>query len=207
LGELDNVMAADCARFVYENMAEAVSFPTRDEVLKHALQIRPEGLIAEFGVFEGNSVNLIARLVKSPVYGFDSFVGLHEDWHGYSLLKGAFDRGGVLPQVERNVTLFKGWFHETLPVFLGKNSGPFSFIHIDSDTYEAAKTVLDNVIGRLVEGTIIVFDEYIGYRGWRIGEYKAWQECVAEHRLTYRYLGFSEFATSVVITAKGQAGR
>ena len=37
--------------------------------------------VAEFGVFHGNTANMIARyLPNQTVHGFDSFRGLPEDW-------------------------------------------------------------------------------------------------------------------------------
>lgn len=46
-------------------------------------------------------------------------------------------------------------------------------------------------------GSIIIFDEYFGYLGWKVGEYKAFQELIQKKQLKYKYLGFSE--TSVAI--------
>ena len=36
----------------------------------------------EFGVFTGNSANFLSKHLKTKLYGFDSFVGLKEDWKG-----------------------------------------------------------------------------------------------------------------------------
>ena len=55
----------------------------------------------------------------------------------------------------------------------------------------------------LKAGTVLVFDEYFGYRGWRIGEHKAWQEFVAERSVEYRYLAFSPQSVSVIILKLG----
>ena len=53
---------------------------------------------------------------------------------------------------------------------------------------------------RFQKGTVIVFDEYFGYRGWREGEFKAWQEFVAARGLRYEYLAFSDYAVSLIVT-------
>jgi hypothetical protein len=86
--------------------------------------------------------DLVAH-VRSIVgsFGFDSFEGLKEVWRGNQLGKGAFDRGGRMPRVESNVTLVKGWFDQTLPNFLAQHPGPAVYLHIDSDTFEAALVV------------------------------------------------------------------
>ena len=39
------------------------------------------GLILEFGVRHGTSIRQLASLTSKPIYGFDSFEGLPEDWH------------------------------------------------------------------------------------------------------------------------------
>jgi len=89
------------------------------------------------------------------------------------------------------VELIKGWFDETLPRFLTQHPGNFAFIHVDCDTYEATRTLFQAAGGRVAAGTVIVFDEYFGYPGWRVGEWKAWQEFVGERGVRYEYVGFS----------------
>jgi hypothetical protein len=160
----------------------------------------PGGLVVEFGVFRGHSIRFFASLTRETIYGFDSFAGLREDWKGWAAPKGTFDMGGTLPPAPSNVTLIKGWFDETLPPFLREHCEPFSFVHIDSDTYEAASTVLAATTDRFRPGTVVVFDEYFGYRGWRAGESRAWREFVAARGFTYRYLAFHDQAVALVVT-------
>src|SRR6478735_7213790 len=62
-------------------------------VLSHCLDIlrddtfERDGIAVEFGVGHGHSLRLIASVL--PVIGFDSFMGLPEDWRP-SHMKGAF---------------------------------------------------------------------------------------------------------------------
>ena len=181
-------------------MREAVYFRSREDLWDFALsKIEFDGLIAEFGVFKGYSINYFARKLGSDakIYGFDSFEGLQEDWKGHILRTGEFSLGGRLPKVARNVELIKGWFDQTVPEFLAKHPENLSFVHID--TYEAATSLL-KVIGRkLQKGTVIVFDEYFGYRGWRFGEWKAWKEFVELTGLQYEYLGFAKEQVAVKV--------
>jgi hypothetical protein len=202
IDELERRTAMECADYVQEEMASALQFIGKKDLLAHALtKIGPGGLVAEFGVWNGSSINHIARIVRSSaVYGFDSFEGLKEDWAGWDQVKGKFDRGGKAPKVESNVRLVKGWFDKSLPPFLVENTEPFSFIHVDSDTYESAKTVLDLVGGRIRVGTVMVFDEYFGYRGWKAGEFKAWQEHTKGHNVAYEYLAFSSQSVSLRVS-------
>jgi len=201
LNEIDRRSIIDSANYAEQNMALALSFADGRDLLSYSVRRAPStGMIAEFGVFRGKSINRIAAEVGSrEVFGFDSFEGLQEDWAGTSLPKGAFDRHGQLPIVRNNVKLIAGWFDKTLAGFLDAHPGKFAFLHVDSDTYESVKTIFDLSRGRIEPGTVILFDEYFGYRGWRIGEFLAWQEFVAAASVKYRYLGFSVQETAVII--------
>ena len=192
---------SDSADYAESHMREALCIRgAKDELWRHAFARRtPGGLIVEFGVFRGGSIRFFASLTQETIYGFDSFEGLREDWKGWAARKGTFDMGGVLPRVPANVALFKGWFDQTLPDFLRARGEPFSLVHVDCDTYEATSTVLALVVDRLRPGTVIVFDEYFGYRGWREGEWKAWQEFVSARSIGYRYLAFHEQAAALLL--------
>ena len=39
-------------------------------------------------------------------------------------------------------------------------------------------------------GTILLFDEYLGFPDWKNGEFRAWQEFAEARGLRFRYLGF-----------------
>jgi len=188
-------------------MPKALQFNKREDVWGYVWEKRKfAGLAAEFGVWNGYSINRIAQKTNQLVYGFDSFAGLREDWSGGEFAKGKFDMGGKLPAVGENVRLVKGWFDETLPEFLAEHGEPFAFVHIDCDTYEAAKTILDLLESRILEGTVVVFDEYFGYRGWRLGEFKAWQEFVLRHEVRYEYLAYCATQVAVRVTRIARIG-
>lgn len=201
---LDEVLVRavrSAADYVETHMPMALSFRTRELLWDFALSKRmpKEGLIAEFGVFEGYSINHIASKCNQTIYGFDSFEGLQEDWAGCPRPKGSFNLNGKVPAVLENVVLIKGWFDKTLPEFLAKNEQPLTYLHLDADTYTATKTVLELISHRIVRGTVIVFDEYFGYPGWKEGEYKAWQELVTKNKIEYEYLCFSSMIVAIRI--------
>ncbi len=184
----------DSADYVIANLPYALICRSREALWDFALdKVTIEGIYAEFGVFEGQSINYLAGKIgpNKTIHGFDSFEGLHEDWRGHELGKGFFSLHGRLPPVGENVQLIKGWFQDTLPEFLAKNKGPFAFCHIDCDTYEANRVLFELMGSRIISGTIIVFDEYFGYTGWRVGEWKAWQEFVSARSIQYEYLAVS----------------
>lgn len=158
------------------------------------------GLVLEFGVFQGKSINHFAnRFPDETLHGFDSFEGLAEDWLGYHLPKGTFNLGGKLPKVNGNVTLHKGWFDKTLPSFLKENPQNIRLCHVDCDTYESALYVLQTVASRFVKGSVIVFDEYYGYPNFKEGEFKAWKEVCKKAKIKYKYIAFSNMQVAVEI--------
>jgi predicted O-methyltransferase YrrM len=145
-----------------------------------------EGLVMEFGVFNGTSVNHIADRVRPhKVYGFDSFKGLPRGW--YKVRQGYFALPAP-PPVRENVELVIGLFEDTLPGFLSEHPEPASFIHVDCDLYSSTKTVLDHLGPRIVPGTIIIFDEFNDYGGWELHEFKAFSEFMDASTLKYEYI-------------------
>lgn len=187
--------------YIIAHMAEAMVLADRCDLLKFAFAQAPaEGLVAEFGVAKGASLRLLAGQTRRPVHGFDSFGGLPEHWHGTRERAGAFTARGRLPKVPANVTLHPGWFEQTLPGFLAANPGPCAFIHVDCDIYTSTATIFRALGGRIQPGTVIVFDEYFNYPGWRAHEYKAFQEFIKESGRSYKYLGLSAEKGHVAVT-------
>ena len=133
------------AYYADENMKGAFSSESKRDVLVYSLAQAPnEGLVAEFGVWSGQTINLIADTVgpSRTVHGFNSFEGLPEDWFGiYG--KGAFNTGGKLPHVRSNVVLHKGWFEDSLPAFAKDNDDKIAFLHVDCDLYSSTKTIFE----------------------------------------------------------------
>lgn len=158
---------------------------------------KAEGLILEFGVRHGNSINQLAKLTSSSVYGFDSFEGLPTEWHNES--KESYSTKGIIPDVEKNVTLFRGWFEDTLPEFSKKYSGRIRLMNIDCDLYSSTSTILKILAPQIQSGTVLIFDEYIGNEHWKEDEFKAFQEAVSFNQWEYEYLAFSFFTKQVVI--------
>ena len=178
-----------------EGAAPAI-FGFKPSLLRFALAQAPDqGLHCEFGVFTGRSLRLLAETRPTPPggwHGFDSFEGLPEAWlpdEG----AGAYSTRGRLPEMPEGVHLHAGWFAETLPGFLKTTSAPLAFANIDCDIYASTADVLQALTGRLTVGTVLVFDEYFAYPGWRDHEYKAFRELVEQRGLQYRTLALSPF--------------
>ena len=87
-----------------------------------------------------------------------------------------------MPKFSSNVKLYKGWFEDTIDPWKEQNNDWIAYLHIDSDLYSSAKTVLTKLNDRIVPGTLIVFDELINFRlmqkmnTWSQHEWKALME-------------------------------
>lgn len=164
---------------------------TLDDAMDHA---PADGLTVEFGVATGFTLRAIAER-RSPVYGFDSFAGLPEDWReGYDV--GAFAQEP--PQVP-GAELVVGWFDDTLPKFLAEHPEPFAYVHLDSDLYSSARTILDLAFDRFVAGTVITFDEYFNFPGWQHHEFKAFAEFRDRYSGGYEYLNYNAMHEQVSV--------
>ena len=199
--------AEDSADFIAANLHDAVLYQHRVDFWQYILGCLPaHGEICEIGVFQGASVNLIADNLAQRgdarlVNGFDAFEGLEEDWSGEGLPAGFFNQGGKLPEVRGNVRLHKGWVQDTLGPFLAERSNPaLALVHIDTDTYTPAHHILSIIKPLLDNGTIIVFDELIGYPNWRNHEYKALVEVLDP--ADYAYIAFTSRQAAIRIVRK-----
>lgn len=185
------IAAEDTAKFITEHLPHVRYFEDRWALLEHAIsKVETEGIYTEFGVFQGESLTFISARTDRRVFGFDSFEGLPEDW----VLNYDKDRLKVqgLPVVGSNVDLVKGWYDDTVPVFAKENNDAIAFSHIDCDLYSSTKTIFDHLGDRLRPGSVIVFDEYFNYPGWRVdGEYPAFIEFVKKSGLKFEYIGYT----------------
>lgn len=158
-------------------------------VLEHA---KINGLWLEFGVATGDTtrhyVNMMPNECK-PIFGFDSFYSLPEAWASHA--PGACSTNGVIPQISGS-EMIVGLFNETLPKFIETHNEKISVLIIDCDLYSSTKTIFDNCKRRIVEGTVIIFDEIHNgdgiYHEWENHEYKAFMEFVDEMKVQFRWI-------------------
>jgi SAM-dependent methyltransferase len=157
---------------------------------------------AEFGVWKGDTAKfLLKRLPKNnSLYLFDSFKGLPETWFFQDGRVWKDHREGYFAIPEKDIPKFEdyrikmkiGWFEDCLPQFVKEHDHPLGLIHVDCDIYASTKQIFDSLNELIIQGTIIVFDEYYNYdverAGWMDHEYKAFQEFVKNKRRKYEYL-------------------
>ena len=192
---LRNITNESSAKFILANLSEGtLVFKKKNSLWDYVVSLintsDPDSLFLEFGVFKGESISYFANhLPNRMFYGFDSFAGLKENWTG---TPGVKDKTFKINESEvstpKNVELVKGYFQDTLNDFLNKHRSQISFIHIDSDTFESARYILENVNDRLAPNNVILFDEFIGYPGYERGEFAAFYNWVGNRN--YEYLAF-----------------
>jgi hypothetical protein len=148
-----------------------------ERLLEHLKGI--EGDIVECGVGQGDSFIILSLLAKREgigrrVWGFDSFEGFPQptaEDHGIrSPQEGEWkaDLGLVRQRllmagldehfVNRQATLVKGFFEESLQLFRGKH---IALLHLDCDLYRSYKACLEVLYPLVHTNGIIAFDEYV----------------------------------------------
>jgi hypothetical protein len=115
-------------------------------------------------------------------FGFDSFEGLpkaneidvaegQEQWIGEGSFRASLEEvQRALPKkalANGKIRLVKGWFNETLTAKTKQEHQLTSaaIVYVDCDYYESAVPALDFVTDLLVDGSIIIFDDWFLFRG------------------------------------------
>jgi O-methyltransferase len=133
--------------------------------------------------------------------GFDSFEGLpkagdldvakgQEEWLG----EGGFSAGleevkSLLPKkgiADGRIKLVKGWFDQSCTDETKRQLElkAASIVYIDSDYYESAVPALEFVTDLLVDGSILIFDDWFLFKGRNDrGEQRAFYEWKERHKI------------------------
>lgn len=125
----------------------------------------PAGALAECGVYRGGILKMLASAHPDrTVYGFDTFDGLPADmWkqdEPHSV--GEFDDTSLRFVHEQigdciNIILVKGLFPKSATYY---GDEKFALVHIDFDFYESTKAAIDWFLPRMVDGGVMIFDDY-----------------------------------------------
>jgi O-methyltransferase len=176
------------------------------------------GDFVECGVWRGGASFLIADLLRQAgvqdrkVWLFDSFEGLPppDQIDGAAAMAytqnpagpGAHDNCcASLEEVQRTVTALgltaytecvKGWFEQTLPATRDR-IGPIAILRIDGDWYSSVRCCLDTLYDQVVDGGLVVLDDYYTWEGCAI----AVHEFLGTRRLAHRIEGLLSTAGGV----------
>ena len=169
---------------------------------------RIPGAIAEFGVYGGISLALLAHAhavtaagLARRVLGADSFAGLPASEHEHPRWRrGAFATNlwwhptlAVGEPVTADAVralfaacrlpepdLLAGLFHESLPPVIPSRYPALALVHIDCDLYESTCDVLEAIAPALQDGAMVLFDDWFLFKGDPTkGEARALREFLA----------------------------
>jgi len=178
-----------------------------EEILKKSFEFiahnKIEGDYLEFGVWKGRSFirahniwkylfEKRGELKSMRFYAFDSFEGLPEIKNKEDISTGEFQKGQyfcIEEDFKKNVVnagvdlsrveIVKGWFDKALNDETKKKL-PIkhaAIVFIDCDLYESTVPVLDFIADYVVNGTILIFDDWFCFKGSpEKGEQKAFYE-------------------------------
>ena len=183
----------------------------------------PDELLLDLGVWIGWSTRLVSDACDRTVYGFDTFEGLVEDWQIDDQIvfkRGTFsltgpdaervmrDTGvslhdGLPDALGRKVEFIRGSTYDTLAPFLAdRPAAPIRLFHMDLDTYESCLHALETCKDRFIEGSILVFDEYLVTNS----EMRAFYEFQSQYELKWRYrawgLEIMEMNAEMIVAAR-----
>ena len=118
-------------------------------------------------------------LFKRGTFSLSEPIAQHLIWDtGVSL------HDGVPGPLGRQVQFIKGSTYDTLAPFLAERpAAPIMLFHMDLDTYESCLHALETCKERFIEGSILVFDEYLVTNG----EMRAFYEFESRYDLEWKY--------------------
>lgn len=178
--------------FEYENGFYATSTESRFgkflahyELYKKIVHL--PGAIIECGLFKGNSFfrlahfrDLLESRYSRKLIGFDIFgtfpkTTFENDKKYLDVFTNSAGENSIeIEEIEKvmnykkleNYEFVKGDINITLPKYCTENQHQkISLLHIDTDIYEPAVTILENMYERVVSGGIIIFDDYGTFPG------------------------------------------
>jgi len=137
--------------------------------------------IAEAGIGKGTTFEylaLIAEKIGSRIVGFDSFKGFPEiknpkdkrlfgrpvkkgqlNYSTVKSLKNKLKKSGLSDDFILNkVEIVEGYFENSLKIF--EKDKKIFFLHLDVDLYSSYKVCLEELWDNVINGGIIIFDEY-----------------------------------------------
>lgn len=164
-------------------------FGIREFAIQQALSqdLSCEFFYLEFGTFEGRGANFFAKFVKK-FYTFDSFTETMNNYEqGHTTTNQSFKLKKI-PKLKKNVVIVKGFVQDTVDAFLNQNNPKINFVHFDLADYPSTLFVLKKIKPFLKKNSILIFNNFYNYVGWKNGEYKALNQVLANDE--YRYIGF-----------------
>lgn len=174
------------------------------------------GNIVECGVFKGNSLvrfatfrELLENTYSRKIIGFDIFgkfpeTAFEDDKKFLTkFIDSAGEQSISVDELNKvltfksfhNIELVKGDINQTVPAYVrDQPQCKIALLHIDTDVYEPAVTILESFYDRVVRGGLIVLDDY----GTFPGETQAVDEFMANRKLEIKKLPFYQVPSFII---------
>jgi O-methyltransferase len=202
---LEEPLSSSLAQVIDARIQESFRYCALDNAIDVVVGSQVEGDYLEFGVATGRSFTrayheLQRRRsyhdVSTPIryFAFDSYEGLppsdeslkpKQYRHGaYAVAEEAFRANLTVAGVPLDeVVMVKRWYQDlTAQDKLELGLTKAALVHIDCDLYVSARDVLRFVGDLLVDGSVVVLDDYFRHRiSERTGIRRAWLEFLEEH--------------------------
>lgn len=174
-------------------------------------ELAPTKTWAEFGVGCGNSAELLCDLLKEEgnLFLFDGWEGIPTEWvlgPDMTSRKGAWafreskvKRRFEILKTKPAIEWLDGWYEDTLPYEFPEQLG---LVNIDCDVYTSTRDVLYGCDEWIGDGTVLVFDEILGYQNYQDHEYRAVKEWMCDTDKTIEWIGKEKFAAVGVVKCR-----
>ena len=178
--------------------------------IRHLKNNNINGAFVETGTWTGGCsayalLSMMRNDICLPYWGFDSFEGMPDptDDDDSKSIEWAGDNPRELNNADREVclsyllgtgydsskiNLIKGWFDVSLAKHKS-DVGPIAILRLDGDFYESTKTPLLELYPQVVEGGVVIIDDYGTFEGCK----KAVDEIVLDQDILYAENGIRYF--------------
>jgi hypothetical protein len=207
--------------FEYENGYYATAGEARfGKLLAHyelyKMIVNLPGAVIECGLFKGNSFfrlahfrDLLESRYSRKLIGFDIFGAFpstnfeNDKKYLEAFTESAGENSIELDEINKimqykkleNYEFVKGDINKTIPEYCQNNEHlKIALLHIDTDVYEPAVVILENMYDRVVRGGVIMFDDY----GTFPGETQAVDEFFKAKGLIVQKLSISHIPSFII---------
>jgi|APSaa5957512535_1039671.scaffolds.fasta_scaffold105662_1 O-methyltransferase len=199
--EVDDI-SSDYGYSIKENYRTLMQVINIEYCIKYIKENSISGSFVETGTWTGgaSSYALLSMMRNNTVrtyWGFDSFEGMpsptvEDGDHGKKWIG---DDNTTINNADREacyqfllntgyekskINLIKGWFEDTLSVHK-RHIGKISILRLDGDFYESTKVVMEQLYPQVVDGGVVIIDDYGHFEGCR----RAIKEFAPEQKILY----------------------
>lgn len=207
--KIKHLQAYSHAREIFSTFQEFTMIPKGiyvENLLLSSKALPIEGSVVECGVWRGGMISGMAKILGNnrDYYLYDSFEGLPDaddldgqkaiDYQKNTDAKGYFDNctaeiGFAQEAVKKagisKSHLVKGWFDKTVPNH--PEDDQIAILRLDGDWYKSIKICLDHLFDKVVDGGLIILDDYYVWDGCT----KAVHDFLSERKLSVRIKQFN----------------